>query len=268
MRALVLFSCALALPAASVAQSRSFDYVPWQRVLDAYVSDAGRVDYAALKAHPQNLEQFVAELGSTSPVSSPQMFPSREDQMAYWINAYNALVMYGVVQAWPVESVLKIGILPHSFFWGRKFRVGGQEITLDHIEKDLLRKQFGDARIHFAINCASLSCPPLLKRAYMPATLDEQLDAAARAFVNSSIGVQTDTGHNRISLSRIFAWYGSDFNAWTESRGLRGPGSGAWRVIRNYADAPLRGQLDALHNPEVRYFDYDWGVNDVHAAAR
>src|SRR6516225_4891302 len=114
--------------------AQEFDHSPWDHVLKEFVNEQGRVDYAALKASPAELDRYVRELAAQSPVSHPQNFPTRQSQLAYWVNAYNALVMKGVVDHWPVESVRKIGGLPYSFFWRKKFVVGERKYTLDAIE--------------------------------------------------------------------------------------------------------------------------------------
>ena len=97
--------------------AQQFDHSAWDHVLKEFVNEQGRVDYAALKANPAELNRYVGELGARSPASDPQQFPTRESQLAYWINAYNALVMEAVIDRWPVESVRKIGGLPYSLFW-------------------------------------------------------------------------------------------------------------------------------------------------------
>ena len=150
---------AVALASSAYAQQREFDHAPWDRVLKTYVTEKGRVDYAALKANPGDLNQYVKQIAERSPVSDPDGFPTRDSQLAYWINAYNALVMKAVVDNWPTKSVRNLGKL-YSFFWGRKFIAGGKEYTLDNIE-DILRKKLAEPRIHFAIVCASNSCPRL-----------------------------------------------------------------------------------------------------------
>jgi hypothetical protein len=265
---LPLIGILAAATGASEAGPRPFDYSPWQSVLQKFVTDAGRVDYAALKADPAELNRFTDEIAARSPTSNPQDFATREDQMAYWINAYNALVVKGVIENWPVESVLKIGTLPHSFFWHKTFTVGGKASTLDHIEKDELRKKFGDSRIHFALVCASNSCPQLQREAFTPEKLDQQLDSAARAFINSPRGMQIDVATNRVTLSKIFDWYSADFEAYAHAKNLSGSGPAALNFIGQYANDTNRRALDSLHNPRIEFLSYDWGINDVHSRAK
>jgi hypothetical protein len=191
------------------ASSLPLDYAPWDRVLKKYVTDTGRVDYAALKASPADLNQYVEQIASRSPVSHPQDFPTRESQLAYWINAYNALVMKAVVENWPTKSVSNLGKL-YSFFWGRKFVAGGKEYTLNNIE-DILRKKLVEPRIHFAIVCASNSCPRLQREAYTPENTERLLDEAARFYVNEPRNLKIDVAHNRVTLPNILGHYHEDF---------------------------------------------------------
>ncbi len=256
----LLIAALIAMPAAARAQA--FDYSAWDP-LATHVTDTGLVDYAALKANPDELKRFVSEVAARSPVSLPSNFPARGDQMAYWINAYNALVIGGVVENWPVRSVLDIGTLPHSFFWNKKFVVGGEKMTLDGIEKDMLRKQFGDPRIHFALVCASRGCPQLRREAYRPEKLDQQLDEAARAFINSPRGMKIEASHSRILLSHIFKWYDGDFGAYVRAKSPQGSGSPVLIFIRQYMSDVNRREFDSLHNPSVEFIEYDWGINAV-----
>ena len=259
---LVLPFFVLALAASVCAQERGFDYAPWDRVLKKFVTDTGRVDYAALKASPGGLDQYVQQIAARSPISDPNDFSTRNSQLAYWINAYNALVMKGVIDHWPISSVRKVGKLPYSFFWREKFVVGGQKYTLDDIE-GILRKKLAEPRIHFAIVCASNSCPRLQRKAYTSENAERLLDEAARCYVNEPRNVRIDTGHNRVTLALIFGHYHEDFQNYARDNSLGGqPVLG---YIRIYANPENRAALDALKKPIVDHFSYDWGINDVNA---
>src|SRR3990172_327309 len=157
----------LVAPGAAGAQGRpgeDFDYAAYARVLETYVPPEGRVRYAALKQNPGDLNAFIQQLAAVSPENRPELFPTPAAQMAYWINAYNAFVLHTVVEAYPVESVrdLKFGF-GLLFFKRDRLVAGGRRVSLDDIEHGILRRQFADPRIHFAINCASASCPPLAR---------------------------------------------------------------------------------------------------------
>ena len=190
-----------------------FDHSALDRVLKAYVDERGRVDYTGLKAHAGDLNGYVALLGQVSPASHPERFPGLPDRLAYWINAYNAFVLKGVIDAYPVKSVKDIKFLS-GFFNRTYFTAGGQEYTLDNIEHSILREVFEDPRIHAAINCASLGCPQLPQRAFLPENLDAQLDGAMRTFVRELRNVRISREEGAVYLSKIFEWFKDDFAGW------------------------------------------------------
>jgi uncharacterized protein DUF547 len=256
----------LALSLGSVAAyGQEFDHSAWDHVLKEFVTEQGRVDYAALKANPAELNRYVTELAGQSPVSDPQEFPTRESQLAYWINAYNALVMKGVIDHWPVKSVREIGSLPYSFFWRKKFVLGGQKYTLDGIE-GIMRKNLTEPRIHFALVCAANSCPRLQRQAYTPENTDRLLEEAARFYVNEPRNLRIDPARNQVTVARIFSFYHEDFENYVREKNLTGIGQPLLDYIRLYASEENRRALDALSHPRLDHFDYDWGINDVHAS--
>ncbi|MDA0711533.1 MAG: DUF547 domain-containing protein, partial [bacterium] len=133
-----------------------YDYGQWQQVLTSSVDDNGRVDYAGLKADPTHLDAFVARLAVSGPDSTPEFFTTKADSFAFWLNAYNAMVVSGVVEAYPVASVKDIS-LSYGFFKRKSFRVDRRDLTLDDIEHGILRPGYRDPRIHAAINCGAKS---------------------------------------------------------------------------------------------------------------
>ena len=264
-RGLLSWAGVLALTvAAGTAGAQGFDHSAWDRVLKQHVNEAGFVDYAALKASPAELDRYVAQIAARSPVSHAQDFPSRESQLAYWINVYNALTIHCVVQAWPTKSVRDIGFL-FGFFRRKQFTVGGREMTLDNIEHDTLRPIFREPRIHFAINCASVSCPRLQREAYTADNVDRLLDEAAHSFVNEKRNFQIDAQRNRVTVAKIFDWFGGDFRDFARDKKLSGTGHPILDYIRPYLNDANRAALARLRNPRVGFFDYDWSVNDVKA---
>ena len=262
LRLALLFCLALALP----TSAQSFDHAGWDRVLKQYVAEDGRVDYAALKENPAELNAYVAALAARSPASHQADFPTRESQLAYWINAYNALVFHGVVEAWPVKSVRDIGTLPYSFFWRKKFTAGGRKYTLNGIE-DILRKELAEPRIHFVLVCAAKSCPVLERQAFTAENVEALLEKNTRAFINDSRNLQIDTAGNRLTVARIFTFYDGDFKAFVRGRTPAFTGHPILAYIRIYANHANRQALDALKNPKVSDFEYDWGINAASTAA-
>ncbi len=244
----VMVALAAASPATAGAE---FDHSHWDHVLKRFVSERGEVDYAALRRDPAEMQAYLAEVSASSPVNKPQLFPTRAHVIAYWINAYNAFVTWGVAQRYPVKSVRDIGLVS-GFFRIKAFTAGGVSMSPDNVEHDTLRLDFHEPRIHFAIVCASLGCPFLSRDAYLGATLESQLDAAAKRFVNEDRNVAIDLHQKSITLSKIFEWYSGDF----------GGNEGVRRFILSHTADDKRRAVEVLKDPVIRYRDYDWGIND------
>ena len=249
-----------ALLMGSAAGAQGFDHSAWNRVLKKYVTEEGRVDYGGLKANRTEFDGYIAQIAARSPESHPQDFPTREAHLAYWINAYNALTICGVVDNWPTRSVRDLGFL-FGFFRRDDYTVGGKKVSLNYIEHDVIRKQFSEPRIHFALVCASLGCPKLRREAYVPEWLEQQLEDGARYFINEPRNLQIDPGRNRVTLSKIFDWYSSDFEKYAKAANLSGTGQPILDYVRRYANENNCRALDALKNPRVSYADYSWEIN-------
>ena len=237
----------------SLVMAAPFDHSLWDRVLKARVNGIGEVDYAALQRDRRDLDQYIRLLGTTSPANDPGQFPTRADELAYWINAYNAFVTRGVVDHYPTRSVRDLGMF-YGFFGRNDYTAGGVAMSLRRLENEILRKQYHEPRIHFAIVCASLSCPYLAPEAYTSPRLAAQLDRAARLFVSQRRNLAVDTAKNEVRLSAIFDWYKADFEGTPPRRTLL-------QYIRQYADEATRRALDSLEQPRVRFNDYDWSLN-------
>ncbi len=256
----LLLACSCLFPGQPRNLPASFDYTPLERVLLAYVDDAGFVNYTALKQNRADLDQVIQQMARVSPANTAQLFPTRETQLAHWINAYNALVLGTVADHYPVSSITKIGAIPFGAFFIKRVELGGKKLTLRSLENQVIREGFHDARIHFAINCASRSCPPLARHVYRPEMLDRQLDAAARAFINDNRQVTLDEAGHRIVLSKIFDWYASDFKAADAARFHRN--GTVLSYLELYLSPERREILEKLSGAKVSYHDYDWGLND------
>lgn len=217
----------------------------------------GRVAYEALSRDRADLDRYLEALRGVSPESRPDLFPSRAERLAYWVNAYNALVFAGVLDRGPEkESVWKGGLVSgYSFFVSRKFVLGGEETNLKRLEDATIRKGFEDPRIHAALNCASVGCPRLPQVPFLPGTLDEQLDAAMSEFVGDARNVAVDASSRTVTLSKIFDWFEDDFLAFERARGSRDP------RLADYVNR-YRGPLPALPRDfRTRFFDYDKSLN-------
>ena len=239
--------------AAGPLRAAGFDHGLWDRVLKAYVSEIGEVDYAALKAHRSDLDEYVRRLGEASPVNHPEQFSSRRHELAYWINAYNAFVIRGVVDGYPTRSVRNLGAL-YGFFRRKDHVAGGVRISLLDLEDDILRQKYQEPRIHFVIVCASLSCPFLSRDAYTGEQLESQLEAAARQFINQRRNLTIDARANQVTLSGLFNLrdYHKDFEV----------GGTLLDYLRRYANDDNRRALEALKQPRIKFYDYDWSINE------
>lgn len=252
-------------PGTPPSPSDTISYEALAELLEGHVHGA-HVDYKGLVADQDSLKAISAMFGATGPNTHPDLFPSQADRLAYYINAYNTLVLLGVVSHYPIETVndvhgrLKI-TRGFGFFYGLRFALDGERTHLYGLEHDVIR-EFGDARIHGAINCASASCPTLLDRPYLPETLDEQLEAAAMRFANEDRHVSVDHSAKVISLSPIYDWFKEDFIAHSQAQGF---GAGVMDYILHYAQGDKREALKAGREAgyEIRYPDYDWSLNEA-----
>ena len=230
------------------------DHGAWQDVLDGYVAaDAAGVnlvDYEALAASAEDRAKLAGYLDHLQGLD-PRDY-SRAEQMAYWINLYNALTMQIVLEAYPVDTIRDVheGVIPYVGPWGDVHaNVAGQDLTLDQIEHGILRPLWRDKRIHYAVNCAAYGCPHLLTTAFTAENTERLLEAGARAYVNSARGVDP-VDEDLIVLSSIYAWYPEDFGDTEEA---------LLAHLMEYADDELAAQLEGFEGA-VEY-DYDWSLN-------
>ncbi len=239
-----------------VGEPAVYSNEPFLALVRKYAIDDGdKVDYAAWKKSPEDLARLdrqVDLIARVSPDNHPELFPTSEAQRSYWINTYNTLVLHAVLDYWPLQSVRDVKISFTSrlvpgkgFFYDRKVVVGGKQTSLYKFEKQVLRNQ-KDPRLHFALNCASDSCPVL--RAWEWS--DAQLDAAARDFINDWANVSIDD--DTLTLSSIFKWYKKEFP------------DDIYGYLQQYAEPGLGHQLQTAkdYNYRIRYRSYDWSLND------
>lgn len=207
----------------------------WDALLKKYVSATGKVNYKGIKADKTKLEDYLKTLSSDAPEASW----SKPEQMAYWINAYNAFTVKLIVDNYPLPSINKLhGGKPWDHKW---IKIGGKTYSLNNIENDILRPQFKDARIHFAVNCAAKSCPPLLNTAWTASNLNANLDAQAKKFINNTAFNKLST--KKVEVSKIFEWYAEDFGKIID-------------FINKYAATKVSAKA------KVSYVEYDWGLNE------
>jgi hypothetical protein len=239
------------------SSSSSFSYSGWNAVLSKVVDDRGTVDYGALAKDRAALDRFLTAVERTSPDSNPALFPARADQLAYYLNAYNAWVFRGVLARGPErESVWRGGLVSgYSFFVGMDVVLGGVKTNLKKLEDKTVRAQFADPRVHAALNCASLGCPRLPRKAFEPPTLDAELDAAMREFVSEERNVAVDAAARTVTLSKIFDWFAGDFLAFEKKQGNADPN--LIDYVNRYRPAGARVPRDL----KVRFAAYDKRLN-------
>ncbi|MBU1003241.1 MAG: DUF547 domain-containing protein [Proteobacteria bacterium] len=216
----------------------------YKGLLAAYVGSGGEVDYQGLKLREAELDAYLDVLRATDPQTL-----SHNARFAFWINVYNAFTLKLILTDYPgISSINDIGGFLSSP-WKRRFiTIAGQEpLHLDNVEKDILIPEFKDPRVHFAINCASKSCPPLMPEPFDGLRLEAQLNERAALFINDGRNVTVRDGE--LLLSRIFKWYGDDF------------GDVAGYVAR-YATGALAEDLRSLGaKPRILFLEYDWSLN-------
>ncbi len=204
-------------------------------VLAANVRD-GKVDYKGIQENRAELDRYVAFLGEVSPTSDPALFPTREDELAYWINAYNAIAITAVIDRPGLKSVIDDKI---DFFYATRYVVGGEKLDLYKLENGIVRPTYADPRVHFALNCQSGGCPVLPSSAFPAKGLEAFLDEQARLFCNNPDKVKIEG--SVVKASQIFEWYKEDFE----------PAGGALKFISKY-------RSDLPEGATLEYIPYDW----------
>ena len=213
----------------------------YDKLLGQYVTSGG-VKYAAWKnnaADMQAIQQVVDGIAQQK-ISGW----SKKEQLAFYLNAYNAWILHEALGKYPTKSVKD---LLFTFFTGQRIKVAGEPMSFNHLEKDIIRPKFNEPRVHFALNCASRSCPPLNSTAFGGDKLDGQLEKLATAFVNSEKGVDYMPEKKTAALSAIFNWYKDDFKA------VGGPVA----FINKRRSEPLPNDV------KITYQTYDWSLNEV-----
>ena len=213
-------------------------------LLLSYVDDLGNVNYKKIIENPFALNQYLDFIKTVSPESHPDYFKTENSKKAYWINAYNALILKIMIEN-PGEDILNISFFGHAIFY-KKFKIGNTKISPSFIENKILRKM-NDPRIHFAINCASKSCPPLGNRILIGEQLDRQLDNKASIFINNEDNVLIDHKNKIIYLNRIFKWFKKDFGNLSQ-------------YISKYL---IEVNYQSIKDYKIKFTKYDWTKNSL-----
>ena len=243
----------------NTASNQKVDHSALDRFLQTYLvsssannsvtQGANLIRYAEVsQADHDALNNYIAKLEG---IRASEL--NRDEQLAFWINLYNAKTISVIVENYPTESIraIKSSFLDFKGPWNDKsLRVEGVDLSLDNIENKIIRPVFNDPRIHYAVNCAAIGCPNLREKAYKSETLNTVLDEQARAYINNPRGVFIE--NDRVTASRIFLWYKGDFGE-NENEVLD--------HIRTYASPTLRQSLEGIE--DIHRFEYDWSLNDA-----
>ncbi len=212
------------------------DHTPWDQLLQKHVSSKGNVNYEGFKSDIDRLNNYLVSISKIKPNTDW----SRNETMAYWINAYNAYTIKLMLNNDPLKSIMDIN---GGKAWDLKFvEIEGEKYSLNNIEHDILRAKYFDSRIHFAVNCASISCPKLSNTAYFAEGLDQKLEKAAKEFINNS--AQNTISSNKASVSKLFDWYKDDF---TKNGTVK-------EYINKYSTTKLT-------TDKISYKEYNWNIN-------
>jgi len=236
----LLLAAALCVVYATASQAQTWTE-PYNRLLGKYVTSSG-VKYAAWKANAADVQalQTVVDGIAKEAVSGLD----KRQQLAFYLNAYNAWILHEALAKYPTASVKDTFF---TFFTSKRIKVAGQETSFNALEKETIRSKFSEPRVHFALNCASRSCPPLNREAFTGPKLDEQFERLAKGYVNSEKGVKYSAESKSAQLSKIFDWYKDDFKA----------EGGPMAFINKRRSTPLPSDA------KISYQEYDWGLNEV-----
>lgn len=221
------------------------DHEVWDELLQKHIDEKGFVKYNGFISDSLQLNLYLDQLQKHPPDKQSW---TTEEQLAYWINAYNAFTIKLIIDNYPLESIKDIGSgiqIPFvSSPWDIKFiKIGGKKLDLNNIEHSILRKEFDEPRIHFAVNCASFSCPKLRGEAFVASKLDMQLDEQARDFINDL--ERNAISKDQVQVSKIFSWFKGDF---TKAGSLR-------EYLNQYSRVKIREKT------KIKFMDYDWSLN-------
>jgi hypothetical protein len=218
------------------------DHSEWDKLLKQNVSKNGLIDYQAIKNQPEKLNLYLRKISSNPPEDN---WPENEKK-AYWINVYNAFTVKLIIDNYPIKSIKDIAgrIYKVNTPWDIKFiKIGKETYDLNNIEHNILRKDFDDPRIHFAINCASISCPNIRNEAYKASDLENQLNEQAILFINDT--TKNTLSKEKVQLSKIFQWFKGDFTKAS--------------TLINYINKYSKEKIS--ESATVEFLAYDWNLN-------
>ena len=236
----VLFAAALCVVCAATSQAQNWTET-YNRLLGKYVTSGG-VKYAEWKSNAADLQAIQTVVDGIAKENVSAM--GKQQQLVFYINAYNAWILHEALGKYPTKSVKDTLF---TFFTGKRIKVAGQDTSFNALEKETIRSKFSEPRVHFALNCASRSCPPLNREPFAADKLEAQFEKLAKGYVNSEKGAKYSAATKTAELSKIFDWYKDDF------KGEGGP----------IAFINKRRATPIPNDAKISYQDYDWGLNEV-----
>ncbi|MCA1582466.1 MAG: DUF547 domain-containing protein [Acidobacteria bacterium] len=249
---LLVSACAVNVPAPKSAAAPAGAAAPatttadadktWARVLSKYVDDSGRIDFAGVAKDRADLDAYVAWIGRVSPANTPASFPTKESKLAYYLNAYNALAMYNVIESGQPKDLNAVKV---RFFYRNKLSLGGEKMSLYDLENKIVRPM-GDPRVHFALNCMVRGCPRLPREPFRADQLDMELEATAQYFLNENRNVQPEPDRQTVRFSQILQFYTDDFLKKSPS-------------LVAYANKYREAKIP--EGSKVEFIPYDWTLN-------
>lgn len=232
----------------SPQQQIDHSHAAFTAILSERMKD-GRVDYAALNKNPAKLNAYLDTLAAVPEFAYKQW--SKDQQMAFLINLYNAATLKLIADNYPVESIKDIGNIVNGPWKQDVVRLWGEKVTLDHVEHDLLRPKFNDPRVHFAVNCASIGCPNLRNEAFRAADLENQLEDQTQKFLRDNTRNRLDAESKTLHISPIFKWFEEDF--------IKESGS-VEKFVAPYFNEKERAVIQS-GGVNIKHTDYDWSLN-------
>lgn len=228
------------------SDSKPVSHSGWDSLLKKHVNNDGMVDYKGMMADSTELKEYLNLLSNNHPNESNW---TKDERLAYWINAYNAFTVKLIIDYYPVESIKDIGSSINIPFvstpWDIKFiEIEGEEYDLNNLEHGIIREEFEEPRIHFALVCAAMSCPKLRNEAYTADKLDAQLEDEAKDFFNSE---KNKISPDKATLSKLMKWYSGDFEEVAPS---------VIAYVNRYSDTKIN------EDAEIDYMDYSWKLNE------
>lgn len=237
---------------AMLSEAHAFDqsHGAYDRLLTEQVRD-GFVNYTALKAAPDPLNDYLDQLAAVPEIEFKGW--NGQDRLAFLINLYNAATLKLVVDNYPLKSIRSIGWLPGRAWKQDTVPLFGKMISLDDLEHGIIRQEYREARVHYALVCAARGCPPLRTEAFVGNRLNEQLDDQGRIFIGQSQKNSVDAASKTLYLSPIFKWFSEDFEAAAGS---------VTKFVAPFFPEAERTAL-ATGDFKIEYTDYDWSLNDL-----